>query len=208
MQELEWEQGLIHIPRTEWTNFKRRILNTYNHLMESDFSIALDVYNLIQKNSKNKRNYNFRREAVIRITQSNLTWDSVQRIEEALFHGEKYTSRKIYKPKKKDFPLITNKTKKINLGVAQIALNNKNKTIRWIVPENPHATIQAKEHIVSNAIFNLLDNISWSKNTGGIIVGNNKNNLTKSNYVSYSYGPLGKKINTQQVEIPSLFARY
>ena len=105
-------------------------------------------------------------------------------IERALFCNPDRTWRKKpVKPKKKDFPAANSKTTKYSLGDgAYIGLDNATKSVVWSVSENNHAVERAREHFLARVLFGALEQVVWSRTTGGTIVGNDEYNSEESAY--------------------------
>lgn len=207
MSSYEWEKGSVKIPADQWSAFKKTIIKTYNAYTERDYRLALNLYNYLKVSSKGKRNYNYKRELILKLQESNITWDSYQRIELSLFPAGK--ERKTpFKPKMKDFPKATNQTQHISVGVATIGLSNSNKTFYWDVQENNHAVAEAHSHPIVKTLFLTLAALDWKRNSGGIIVGNDEYNADSeepgagSNYITHAYGPLGKGLATFKQGVP------
>ena len=88
---------------------------------------------------------------------------------------------------------------------AEVTLDNDTKTIKWYVPENNHAREHAEASWLGRVVFGALNRIEWPSRgkTGGVLVGNDEYNREASyvggggNYVTATYGPLGKKYKDQ-----------
>lgn len=100
------------------------------------------------------------------------------------------------KPLKKDWPLATNKTKVFDLGEASITFSeDSKKTVNWYVPDNNHAVDRARAYSIAQAFFSALRRITWTRGSGGTIVGNNEYNREDNdagggaNYVVNEFGP-------------------
>ena len=95
-------------------------------------------------------------------------------------------------------PLATNRTTSWRVGNdATITLNDRR--VHWDVSENNHAVDHAHAHPLAGVFFNALDNITWTRGTGGEIVGNNEYSRESrdagggGNYVTRSYSPESAK---------------
>jgi hypothetical protein len=95
-------------------------------------------------------------------------------------------------------PKATSRTTQFRAGYEASITFNGNK-VTWDVPENNHAIDSARESIVGDQFFRLLDKVEWTRGTGGEIVGNDEYNEDNreagggANYVvaGGGYGPLG-----------------
>lgn len=76
-------------------------------------------------------------------------------------------------------------------GEASITLDGRN--LRWGVQENNHSVERAHEHPLGAALFSQLDRITWTRGTGGELVGNDEYNQDSrdfgggGNYVTHSW---------------------
>lgn len=197
MSKYNWEHGTIKIPSNEWRPFKQKVIKIANKIIQRDYELALKLYNRIVKEGQGVRAFNFKSALRLALSEQNLSYDSSWRIERSMFSSER---RKPLKPKKKNFPLTTNRTSRLNLnGEASITFDNTMKTVIWDVPENNHAVEQAHEHVLAKALFTALGSVSWKRNSGGVIVGNdeyNQESLSEGcggNYLTAAYGPIGNK---------------
>lgn len=81
---------------------------------------------------------------------------------------------------------------------ARLVLDEKTRTVRWVVPENNHAVDFAWRHPMGKAFENALRKVRWVRGTGGKLVGNDEYNRDSryegggANYVTRRYGPLGQ----------------
>ena len=197
----EWERGSVKIPASEWSTFKKKILGAYNQIIKRDFALAVNSYNYLKVSAKGRRNYNYKQNLVLKLQEANLNWDSYNRIELSMFPLTETRTTPL-KPKKKDFKLVNNQTEHIDLDEFGIGISNKNKTLYWEVSENNHAVDEAHNHPVTIAVFAALNNVSWKRNSGGIIVANDEYNRQDDgpggggNYVTHAFGPLGENLKT------------
>ena len=185
-----WEEGNIKIPNDQWKAFKTKICDVYNKIVEQDFLIALKIYDAVLEAGKGKRRFNYRKQTILKTTEYNLRADSVSRIENSMFPPDQ-ERKKPLKPKKKNFPIATNRTSFFHLGNATIDISNENKTFGWSVEEGFNAVEEATRHPVALASFNALSEVVWKRNSGGVILSNCTKQETDK--ISKKYGPLGEK---------------
>lgn len=102
---------------------------------------------------------------------------------------------------KADVAFPTNRTLEFSVGYdATITFNREASSVTWSVGENNHAVDHARSHPLANVFFTALGRITWTRGTGGVIVGNDEYNRHSEsvggggNYVTASYGPAGKKV--------------
>jgi len=102
-------------------------------------------------------------------------------------------------PKKKSFQILqTTKSQTIYLSEADVRFNNDTNSITWSVPENSRACDAARAHWFAEALFSALRDVTWTRKSGGKIVGNDEYNRDGcdegdgGNYVNDRFGPLGE----------------
>ncbi len=67
--------------------------------------------------------------------------------------------------------------------------------VTWSVPENNHACDRARTHLLAREFFGLLETVTWTRGSGGDIVGNNEYARDSreegggGNYLVTHYGP-------------------
>ena len=223
----EWERGTIKIPSKAWAGFKKDLRKAFNDLQTEAFEGAMQVYKTLMEKAKGKRNIKcdqwrkWWEEASTRSvnvggigrfygTTSRQEVPHQNRIFDVLGIGhltmEWIQREKITRPKrpmKKDFPLATGKTTTFDVGgEAGIHLhNNKSRSVTWDVPENNHAREHAREQDMAEKFFALLGRITWTRNSGGKIIGNDEYNRDAGHeceggggsYLVDEYGPSVKK---------------
>jgi hypothetical protein len=198
MSRYEWEKGTLDIPSREWSAFRRAVVQGYNDHQKALYRKALRLYERITAQGKGKRGFDFRQalDEAMREAGVSVGWYQIKR---ALFPSGDDRRRPL-KPKKKDFPQkpITKATY-IPVGEAAIVLDPPHRRVTWDVPENNHAVSTAREHPVAQTLFRALDRVKWTKNSGGLLVGNDEYNRdcesvgSGGNYVTAEYGPSRKR---------------
>lgn len=190
----ESEEGTIKIPAKAWAKFRTAVIKAWNDHQLKRFERATKLHEQVTAKAKGKRGK--ARKAAIREFY-NLTLhynpEDIDAVEAVMSDSEIKA-----KPKKKDYKILpTSKDASIYLSDASIHLNNGTKSVVWVVPENNHARDYAHKHPVARKLFNLLDGITWTRGSGGQIVGNDEYNEDAGrgevggggNYVTREYGP-------------------
>jgi len=201
----EWERGTIRIPAGAWAKFRGDLLRAWNNSQDQLFDQAKRAYNAAKAAAKGKRGKNRQKaidEAVARACGGHLDeWGDFQGFSRS--SNEKYEavcrlvlkvegwgdSRKatLQAPKKSALDRkALSKSCTINLPDADVTLNNATKSVTWSVPENNHACERAKNHWFAKMLFSALRRIDWTRNSGGVIYGNNEYNSDP-----YESGPDG-----------------
>lgn len=217
MSRYDWEKGTLKIPAREWVAFKRRFCEGVNRHQDVVLQCALNDYEKLMAAGKGKRNFDYP-EAFNRITMTNRSpnfqgnYTSIgpytDKIEPVLFPegayalgaGGKRKPAKPRRPLKKDFPLVkASKPGVVNVGdEGEIMFHEKEKSVTWDVPENNHAVERARNEPVAHVFFEALNKVTWTRGSGGVIVGNDEYNRDSdcpfggSNYITQGFGPKGE----------------
>ena len=202
MSTYEWESGTIKIPAKEWSKFRTAIIKSSNDLKARGFELAKALYPKIKK-AKPKNDWTSALETVLeaeRISFEDERHDAVR----ALLYTYDQTQRKLVlrRPMKSNLGLLpTSKSCSVNCGEACITLNNETKSVTWDVPENNHACDSARDHSLAKEMFRLLNRITWTRGSGGEIIGNDEYNRESDcaggggNYVKGEYSMAASKRN-------------
>lgn len=94
---------------------------------------------------------------------------------------------------KADLPFPTNRTTSFPAGEGSVSFDKDSNTVRWSTGENRGATDRAHNSVAGEAFFDRLKTVKWTRNTGGVIMGNNEyaseEGVGDSCHVAY--GPIG-----------------
>lgn len=192
----EWERGAIKIPTAAWPGLKKGLRDAYNASVEVDLKDAQALYEAVKKAIKGKRGVDIKKavsdEAHLEVraprygyggfdtTQRKYKFKSKETYQVIELLAAKDATTKKYKlaaPKKKDFVLANGKTAYFSAGAeGSINLDEKTKTLFWDVSENNHAVDHARESYMGAVLFKLLQQITWTRGSGGTIYGNNEHN--------------------------------
>jgi hypothetical protein len=189
----EWESGTIVIPSKEWAGFKKNLRKAFNDIQTEAFESAKRIYEALMAKAKGKRNIKretwdkWWEELATRssgfgsrfrsdIPHRTAIYDVLGMDNLTGFGGRDKTVTRPKRPMKKDFPLVNGKTTYFNVGhEASIHLSNdKQRSVTWDVPENNHAREHAREEALAGKFFALLNRITWTRGSGGKIIGNDE----------------------------------
>ncbi|MGX1161030.1 hypothetical protein FBY31_0606 [Arthrobacter sp. SLBN-100] len=95
---------------------------------------------------------------------------------------------------KSDLPFPTNRTTSFPAGQeGSVSFDKDSSTVRWSTSENRGATDRAHDSVAGTAFFDRLKTVKWTRNTGGVIMGNNEYAADEGQGDSchVSYGPIG-----------------
>lgn len=209
----EWERGTIKIPSAQYADLKKKVREAHNKVQTARYERLLKIYAMVKTAIKGKRNVNLRTllddwdrnskfNGYIRpynYPEGNDTnWSDFYKLEK---------NNKLVLPLKKDFPLANSSTKEFDADEGYIVFNDKAKTVHWDVGENNHARDRAHDHPVGKALFNALNKITWTRGSGGKIIGNDEYNRDSdyegggANYVTHSFGPPEKPKKYYDVKV-------
>lgn len=196
----EWEAGTIKIPSAEWAGTKASIREAVNKRHEALFLVAEASYKeLIEKMpgfkaqvaAKTMSNHNIERKAYDIIDGQLET--HARRSNRRVDQGDNYEifnkivvthnpktykpiTPKLRKPLKKDFPIHNGSVNHLDDGDCSVTFDNDTRSIRWDVPENNHAVDNAREGTLGKAFFGAMKKITWTRESGGQILGNDEYN--------------------------------
>jgi hypothetical protein len=94
---------------------------------------------------------------------------------------------------KSDLPFPTNRTTSFPAGEGSISFDKDRSTVYWSTSENRGATDRAHNSAAGRALFDRLKTVKWTRNTGGLIMGNNEyaEEAGQGDACTVAYGPIG-----------------
>ena len=190
----EWEEGTIVIPSKVWADTKKRIRESYNRWVETEFAAARAFY----ERFKGKKQPKFG-------TPEADAWDEGKfRFRKLFYHATKKDDRGFViplesprAPRRADYPLANTRTTTFEVYGEEFGFgfDNDKRAVGWSVPENNRACESARQHVLARDLFRILGSIEYTRGTGGKIVGNDEYNRENShegggaNYVKDEVGP-------------------
>ena len=202
MSKYEWEAGTIKIPTKEWPKFRTALIKTHNSLQLAKLEKAKRLHAKAKEAIKGKRGSK-RQEALHAFErQHDRDYEILHLVIGREYDLEKRRTTLSLKPlpKKKDFKILpTSKDAALDAGDGSIVLRNAGRTVVWDVGENNRACEHARAHPMGRKLFELLGRITWTRGSGGKIVGNDEYNRDADyeggggNYVTAEYGPAAQK---------------
>ncbi len=201
-----WERGTITIPTKEWAKFRTALIKAWNTDQLSKLDRAKKAHADLTAAIKGKRGKK-RGEALAKAVEARFTRKRrgfMEEVDDDVRHlivdgwGENMTLKPL--PKKKDFKILpTSKSCALHLDEATIILKNETRTVTWDVAENNRAVERAREEKIAKVLFRLLDKITWTRGSGGKIIGNDEYNRDAdydgggANYVTAEYSQAKQK---------------
>lgn len=209
MSNYAWEKGTISLPASAVTPVKKTVRDTHEQLRRKVLEVCEHFWDHHAKRTRSTKKYE---EAISQ------WWNTGQRSGYSHYRSGsplQEQARKIAcdviedlacKPRKvklsdlEPYGLgkLTNRDTRIALG-HDAAIIFDGRTVTWLVPENNHAVEDAHDHPVAIAFFGKLSRVSWTRGSGGVIIGNSENNCCSdyagggANYISMAFGPAGEK---------------
>ena len=177
MSTYEWESGSIKIPAKEWSKFRTTIIKASNDLKIRGFELAKALYPKVKK-TKPENQWTDVLYTVFeaeRISSEDERYDIVRSL--LYSYDPELRKQVLRRPMKSNLGLLpTSKSCNVRCGEACISLNNESKSVIWEVPENNHACDTARAHSLAKEMFRLLNEITWTRGSGGTIIGNDEYN--------------------------------
>ena len=210
----EWESGTIHFSTKEWPKFRKLMITVWNNRQYEIFEVAKKAHVAAKAAAKGKRGANRDKPimaAIAKACGSSLNqwgsiadtscqelWDGVLRL---ILIKEKGKSTNTKNPQKKDLEVFpVSKNCSFDYAGCDVGFRNETRSLVWDVGENNHARDYAHEHWYTRRLFQELFQVTWTRGTGGTIVGNDEYNKDSDyeggggNYATHRIGPLGKEM--------------
>jgi len=185
----EWQAGTIKIPTKQFSGLYRAFIKGYNDIQLRKLRNLKALYDHIMLAAKHKRNFNYYEQMEAVADRYNVSFSNI----EMLF--PEHRKRPLH-PTKKMFDFANTKTMAINVdnSCACISFNRADHSVYWSVYENNHACETAHNTPEAKLLFSLLQNVNYTRGSGGQIIGNdeyNRDNIEAgagANYVVFSFG--------------------
>jgi len=193
MSKYEWESGTVRLPSKDWAKFRTGLLKAWNERELGRLEKAKVAHAKLTAAIKGKRGSTratalkaavvarFTRNEYCSLNRRTFPKEIDSEVQEMIVTQKGYGDNAIYTlkglPKKKDLKLYpTSKDAEIHCDDGYVAFRNATKTLVWEVSENNHAREHAHEHWFAKLVFAALNKITWTRNSGGTIVGNDEYN--------------------------------
>jgi len=200
MSRNEWERGTIKLPTKAFSRVHGEVVDAENRYRDGLLELATRARDILLGKGKGKRGFSFIQEWEDRDAfdyHRGEDFDCYIRF--ALFPGKAEKTDKPRKPTKKNFAPANKRTMLFEHADFQIGFDRANSTVTWNVFENNHACDEARRHPVARALFQELRTMTWCRDTGGKIIGNDEYAQDSheegggANYMKDHYGPRGKE---------------
>lgn len=213
MSRYDWERGTIVIPTAQWAGFKKTIRDAWNAAVEADLKTLDAIRVKVLEANKGKRGVRWsdavREEAARSEIRCSYSWGgSYANPAHTLLTCDPYSVAKALgcdgagsrpkKPKKSEAKFWPKTVKCMSFDEASVSFNDESHSVTWSVRENNHACDDAHRSFLGRTLFSALKKVQFTRNSGGVIVGNDENNCDDrsegggANYVTARFGPLGE----------------
>jgi hypothetical protein len=177
-----WERGTITLSAKEWSGFRKGLLEAWNKRQLELLDRAKRVHATLKAVCKGKRGKT--RDAALKgAIERHIGREHDDGTEDLRNLVVKYDRAKhAYvlngsQPQRKALKLFAvSKDADIRLPDADVHFRNKGRAVTWDVSENNRAVEHAHEHWFAKLLFERLGNITWTRGTGGKIIGNDEYN--------------------------------
>ncbi len=201
-----WERGTITIPAKEWAGLRKGLLEAWNRKQLELLERAKRAHTAIKAATKGKRGKN-RDEALKAAIARHIgqehdysaVTEGVRGLVLTYDQNKRAYTLNGSQPQRKALKLYAvSKDAEISLPDAYVGLRNKGRTVTWSVSENNHAVDRANDHWFAHELFRRLSQITWTRGTGGKILGNDEYNRDAGegyeggggSYVTREYRPV------------------
>jgi hypothetical protein len=222
MSHYDWESGSFKLSCKEYGRFKKALRDQWNASLIAAHKKAVEIQQALSRAFKGKRNVDWRKaledhriagaylpysggyssHRITDLDHGQLIWKSLRNV------GDDGKWKKPLQPKKKDFPLKTNKDHMFTAshGECTVTLDDKARMVYWGVSENNRACDDAHASVLGRIFFELLNKVVWTRGTGGEIIGNDEYNRDAEDeyaggggsYVKRRFGPPVKEKRRRQ----------
>lgn len=166
-----WESGSFKLSTVEYAKFRKAFRQGFNRLQEDELAAANRHWEKYKSGPLPKwwsqnRFYKIWRKWIAEPGQTEATknW------------GRWENRKRPRKPVRNDYPVAANKKTEFDFDEAAIYFNNKTREVRYHSGENNRQVERAREHEVGKLFFGLLENVNWTRGTGGQLNGNDEYN--------------------------------
>lgn len=220
MSGREWEQGTIKLPSAEFARVRQAVETADRARKERVFAQTQEFWKgLTRKQQTDPAAY----QAAVRAfthrlytdgevqatggwygrpsrpaPNADIAWDVQGQLGRACWSTPDGARREPAVPRRvlqADMDYPTNRTTDFHRGGASLSFDRAASTVTWDVGENNHAVEHARETSMGKAFFEALEQVRWTRGTGGWFTGNDEYNEENrdagggANYVTTGFGP-------------------
>jgi len=206
MSNREWERGEFTIPAAEWARFKASVREAVNRQNALALDAALKLHQKLSDKAKENKSYDLRKGARDEMAAINVgsyytppkfCADEVSEIVDSVVKDKRLTNDKIQarlsKPTKKDFPQHGNTVTSFHSRSCDLTLDNGSRIAIWNVYESNHAVDRARATALAQGMFAALRKVKWTRESGGVILGNNEYHMESGSFHEGDGGSFSKE---------------
>ncbi|WP_159604639.1 hypothetical protein [Agromyces humi] len=207
MSKYGWEEGEVKLPAAEFGRIRKLLEETDRARKQELFDASQEFWkSLTAKQKSDRAAYAAALDAwEQKHTRKKYSWGGFTETESTLPDGfdtlvgpnwQRDIPRRILKI---DMEFPTNRTTQFRASTHHgvISFRREDNTVLWQVSDNNHAVEDAHDGALGQAFFKALETVKWTRNTGGVLSGNDEYNQEAmesgygANYTTSAYGPIG-----------------
>lgn len=203
-----WEEGTITVPSADFSKIRQAVQKEETRHLQEVFDLTQEFWKgLTRKQQTDRGEYGraihtfMEQKGRVRAHFSSDPWRNRPgdwTRDKALLGFNAAVSRsKPARVLKTDMAFPTNRTTEFGNDGCRISFVKAANTIQWSVGENKNARERAHATPWARALFKALDEVRWTRGTGGFFEGNDEYNTEDhgagggGNYVTTAFGPIG-----------------
>lgn len=207
MSRYEWQEGTFVLPSSEFASFRKQIQDKHHEVLLAAFDRTQKVWEGLSRKEKTDpvAYTTAAREALYGDSPIVSLWgerdhfaeEVKQHAYDMLVGAVRANGGKPRRVVKSDVDFPTNRTTVFEGLEASVHFDRRANSVTWEVAENNHAVERAQNSVLGQAFFARLDEVRWTRGTGGTIVGNDEYNTEDrwpgggGNYACVAKGPIG-----------------
>jgi hypothetical protein len=182
------EQGIIKLPEGEYFRVKGAMAESMHYTNMARYRNAVLLYGRMQEET----------DLSWRDRYNKLRWTSDADLDEdaAFYEACVINDTEPERPKPSDFVAVAGGVLQGSFEDATFCFVDGHQTLTWVVAENNRAVEAAHRHPLGRKLFELLETVQWSPDTGGTVKGADENSQDAGTgpYVTAAYGPNAPRI--------------
>lgn len=211
MSRYDWEEGTILLPSAEVAGLKQALREWANKFHADVRAEAVRLHKAELGGTRSQRVYTERLRAAYSQTRGrSAVRTAALGVLEQILRDAQAGRGTLHQPTVADVERraqrATNRTTRFTVadteGYECAYITIEGRTLTWQVPESNHAVERAHEAPLARILFTRLARVTWTRGTGGYLVGNDEYNRDNddfgggANYLTSTYGPKGRDART------------
>lgn len=196
MSRNDWEEGTVSLPAAEYAKVRKAVAAAVTDHKEKVYHLAQEFWGGLTRSQK--------AGGAVYLSAVDAYVARVERSAGKAVAGDTHAIlvgysrlRKPSRVTKADMDFPTASTTVFHADDLEVEFHRTAGSLSWYVGENNHAVDEARNHPLGKAVFAALDQVRWTRGTGGVISGNDEQSGVDSlhggaaNYISVAFGPAG-----------------